>query len=61
MTDYPAAIPIHDDWIHAAMRRSLEMIREFDLDVRLVSYRAPSRAVVRIAEHFGGWHIDDIP
>jgi hypothetical protein len=50
----------HDDWIHAAMRRSLEMMREFDLDVRLVSYGAPSRAVVRIAEYFGASHIDDI-
>jgi hypothetical protein len=32
------AIGNHDDWIHAAMRRSLEGMREFDLDVKLVSY-----------------------
>jgi hypothetical protein len=24
----------HDNWIYAAMRRSLEMMREFDLDVK---------------------------
>ncbi len=28
----------HDDWIHAAMRRALEMMSGFELDVRLVSY-----------------------
>jgi hypothetical protein len=27
----------HDDWIHAAMRRALEMMSGFELDVRLVS------------------------
>ena len=35
----------HDDWIHAAMRRALEMMSGFDLDVRLVSYGTPSRAI----------------
>jgi hypothetical protein len=42
----------HDDWIHAAMRRSLEKVREFDLDVKLVSDGAPSRAIAQIAEDF---------
>jgi hypothetical protein len=42
----------HDDWIHAATRRSLEKAREFDLDVKLVSYGKPSRALMKIAEHF---------
>jgi hypothetical protein len=42
----------HDDWIYAATRRSLKMMREFDLDVRLVSYRAPSRALLQVAEEF---------
>jgi hypothetical protein len=42
----------HDDWIYAATRRSLKMMREFDLDVRLVSYGAPSRALLQVAEEF---------
>jgi hypothetical protein len=42
----------HDDWIHAATRRSLEKMREFDLDVKLVSYGMLSRAITQIAEHF---------
>jgi len=39
-----------DEWIHAAIRRAVRKVRAFDLDVRLVSYRAPSaevRALVR--------------
>jgi hypothetical protein len=42
----------HDDWIHAATRRSLEKVRAFDLDVKLVSYGTPSRAITHIAKHF---------
>ena len=42
----------HDDWIYAATRRSLEKMREFDLDVKLVSYGAPSPAIVHLAEEF---------
>ena len=42
-----------DDWIYTAMRRSLELMLEFDLDVRLVSYGRPSRALVQIAKNFG--------
>jgi hypothetical protein len=41
----------HDDWIHAATRRSLEKMREFELDVKLVSYGMPSRSIMQIAEH----------
>jgi len=41
-----------ESWIHAAMRRALEMMSEIDLDVRLVSYGTPSRAVRQITEHF---------
>ena len=42
----------HDDWIHAAMRRALEMMSRFALDVRLVSYGRPSRAILQMAEYF---------
>jgi hypothetical protein len=40
------------NWIHGAMRRALEMMKSFDLDVRLVSYGTPSREMVAIAEEF---------
>jgi hypothetical protein len=42
----------HDDWIHAAMRRALEMVSGFPLDVRLVSYGTPSRTILQMAEEF---------
>jgi hypothetical protein len=42
----------HDDWVHAAMRRALEMMSGYGLDVRLVSYGTPSRAIVQMAEDF---------
>lgn len=42
-----------DDWIHAAMHRALSAAREFDLDVKLVSYKTPSRAQLQMVEHFG--------
>jgi len=41
-----------DDWINAATRRSLEKMREFDLDVKLVSYGTPSRTITQLAEDF---------
>lgn len=34
-----------DEWIHAAIRRAMSEVQGFDLDVRLVSYRAPSQGV----------------
>ena len=40
-------------WIHAAMRRALEMMQPFQpfaLDVRLVSYGSPSKEMLAIAE-----------
>jgi hypothetical protein len=40
-------------WIIAAMRRALEMMREIELDTKLVSYGAPSRALLQMAEEFG--------
>ena len=42
----------HDEWIHAAMRRALEMMSGLELDVRLVSYGTPSRAILQMAEEF---------
>ena len=42
----------HSSWIHAAMRRALEMMKPFDLDVRLVSHGTPSKEMVAIAEEF---------
>ena len=42
----------HDDWIHAAMRRALEMMSGFALDVKLVSYGTPSRAILQMARDF---------
>lgn len=40
-------------WVHAAMRRALKMVTDFDLDVRLVSYLRPSRGLLQLAEEFG--------
>ncbi len=40
----------HPDWIHAAMRRALEMMLGFAIDVRLVSYRSPSRAILQMTK-----------
>jgi hypothetical protein len=40
------------DWIHAAMRRALQIMTGFGLDVRLVSYRSPSRAILQMADDF---------
>jgi hypothetical protein len=42
----------HDDWINAAMRRALEMMSGFALEVRLVTYGKPSRAILQMAEEF---------
>lgn len=39
-------------WIHAAMRRALDMMSGFELDVRLVSYRTPSRGILQMAKDF---------
>ena len=41
-----------ETWIHAAQLRALEKFSRVDLDVRLVSFGAPSQAQTRLAEHF---------
>ena len=35
------------------MRRALEMMRETELEVKLVSYGAPSRGLLEVAEELG--------
>jgi hypothetical protein len=40
------------NWIHAAMRRALEAMSDFDLNVKLVSYRSASRGILQIAKDF---------
>jgi hypothetical protein len=42
-----------DRWIHDAIRRALKMMVGFNLDVKVVSYGAPSKAISKIAEDFG--------
>jgi hypothetical protein len=39
-----------DEWIHAAMSRALAAMAEFNLDVRVVSYRAPSSELVEMVQ-----------
>jgi len=41
-----------DEWIHAAMIRALRVVEDLDLDVQLVSYGPPSRALIEVAEDF---------
>jgi hypothetical protein len=41
-----------EEWIMGAMRRAFRLAAEFDLDVRVVSYGEPSRAVVQLCEGF---------
>jgi len=41
-----------ESWIHAAMRRALKTSLGFDLEVKLVSYGTPSRAILQMAEDF---------
>lgn len=42
-----------DEWIDAAIRRALTTMSRFELDVRLVSYRAPTRQTRQLVEDFG--------
>jgi hypothetical protein len=42
----------HDSWIHGAMRRALSLMSGSDLNVRIVSYGMPSRAILQMAEEF---------
>ena len=41
-----------DSWIHAAMRGALEKMSETDLNVKLVSYGEPSKALRQMAKEF---------
>lgn len=41
-----------DEWIHSAMRRAFKTALPFDIDVRIVSYGAPSPAVLKLREDF---------
>jgi hypothetical protein len=41
-----------DAWIDSAMRRALQAMANHGLDVRIVSYRAPSQGLVELAESF---------
>jgi hypothetical protein len=41
-----------ESWIHAAMRRALDMMLGCDLDLRFVSYGAPSKALLQMAKNF---------
>ena len=40
------------EWILSAMRRSLELAASSDLDVKIVSYGAPSAAVLGLVKDF---------
>jgi hypothetical protein len=42
-----------DDWIYAAIQRSLKMLSEFELDVKLVSYGTPTGPMHALAKAFG--------
>jgi hypothetical protein len=41
-----------ESWIQSAIRRAMQMMSVFDLDVRLVSYGTPSRALLQIVQDF---------
>ena len=41
-----------EKWIYAAIRRALQLVKTFHLDVRLVSYGPPSTELQEIAEEF---------
>ena len=42
----------HGNWSHASIKRALELMTSFDLDVRLVSYGTPSKDILEIVEKF---------
>jgi len=42
-----------DEWILGAMRRGFQQVLAFDLDARIVCYRAPSQAVLTLPKDFG--------
>jgi hypothetical protein len=46
------ALGNREDWIMGAMGKAFGLAADFDLDVRIVSYGAPSDALVRLAGEF---------
>jgi len=42
-----------DSWIYSAAYRALDMVRDHSLDVKLVSYGAPSMAIQQLESEFG--------
>lgn len=42
----------HEGWIYRAMRRALHLVRDWPLDVKLVSYGAPPEDLVAMASEF---------
>jgi hypothetical protein len=40
------------EWIIDAMRRAMGVVSSFDIDARIVSYGAPSREILELAEEF---------
>jgi hypothetical protein len=42
----------NEAWINSAMRRALKIVSGFELDVKLVSYDAPTRAFVQIVKDY---------
>jgi hypothetical protein len=42
-----------DAWIDAAMRRALNQVQDFGIDVRLVSFGAPPPSMLALEEAFG--------
>jgi hypothetical protein len=43
----------NEAWINSAISRALKIVSGFELDVKLVSYDAPTRAFVQIAKDYG--------
>lgn len=41
-----------ESWIYSAIQRTLDLMRPYDLDVKLVSYRTPPKPLLAIAERF---------
>jgi hypothetical protein len=56
------------DWIYAAIRRALDLMAGFELDVRIVTFSEPSRAVRELTRHFSvidrtghlSWNMEDV-
>ena len=42
-----------DEWILGAMQRGFEQVLAFELDARIVSYRAPPPTVLTLVKDFG--------